>query len=51
LTQQLSERIDRIVALLDSKKGEDIQVFDMEDREYKKQEEELEQEVENGDKN
>ena len=34
MTQQLSERIDRIVALLDSKKGEDIQVFDMEDREY-----------------
>ncbi|WP_353663282.1 ribosome silencing factor [Hydrogenimonas sp. SS33] len=30
----MSGRIDRIVDLLDAKKGEDIQVFDLSDREY-----------------
>jgi len=34
LNHQLQERIDRIVGLLDSKKGEDIQVFDLADKEY-----------------
>ena len=30
----MQNRIDRIVDLLDAKKGEDIQVFDLSDREY-----------------
>ncbi len=34
MESQTQERIDRIVELLDQKKAEDIQVFDLRDKEY-----------------
>ncbi|MCF6201225.1 MAG: ribosome silencing factor [Hydrogenimonas sp.] len=34
MDSQTQERIDRIIDLLDRKKGEDIQVFDLTDKEY-----------------
>ena len=34
MTEEISRRVDRIVDLLDTKKGEDIQVFDLSDRDY-----------------
>ena len=34
MTEEISQRVDRIVDLLDTKKGEDIQVFDLSDKEY-----------------
>ena len=34
LNQEIQDRVDRIVDLLDRKKAEDIQVFDLHDREY-----------------
>jgi len=34
LSKEIEKRIDRIIELLDRKKGEDIQVFDLTDKEY-----------------
>ena len=34
MNQAMQKRIDRVVDLLDSKKAEDIQVFDLHDKEY-----------------
>ncbi len=34
MSKEIEKRIDRIIELLDRKKGEDIQVFDLTDKEY-----------------